>query len=412
VKILIHYPVLNVGGAEMSVLRLTRLLARRGCQVELVLTVGGGALEGRVDPRVRVRHLQEKPGRLMRVQRVFRSLGYLFRRYDAAVVALQGLSPAFCCRIVRARTRVQWIRTDLARVELKDKVARNIERYHHKIDAYICVSARAHASLVRLHPQVADKATLLYNVLDAQSIRELASAAPDPYAEYGDLLRVVTVCRLVDRAKGLFRMVTVHKRLVDRGLAFRWFVVGDGPDRERLEHRAHELGVADSFIVLGARENPYPYLAHADVAATLSYYEGLCGAINEAKVLGKPVVATDFAGVDEQIQDGVNGLVVFNDEDSICMGLERVLTDLALRAKLTNDTLPAAIADDGQKFETLEQLLRAPKDALRTAARAGRSLADVRPPRNGQARIGKAYGEADRIRPRDTQPARRQGEGR
>jgi glycosyltransferase involved in cell wall biosynthesis len=115
----------------------------------------------------------------------------------------------------------------------------------------------------------------------------------------------------------------------------------------------------DSFLLLGQQENPFPYYLHADISATLSYYEGLCGAVNEAKVMGRPVIATRFSGIGEQLVDGVNGSIVDNNEDAIYTGMRRLLTDADLRARLANDILPETIRDDEYKLAVLEHMLGA-----------------------------------------------------
>ena len=104
-RILIHYPVLNLGGAEMSTLRLARALADRGWRVDMVVTTGGGAGEAKLDPRVKLTALRSRAagerfstartlgGRVtalpdavaygwQRLRQLAVSIPYLFRRYD------------------------------------------------------------------------------------------------------------------------------------------------------------------------------------------------------------------------------------------------------------------------------------------------------------------------------------------
>jgi glycosyltransferase involved in cell wall biosynthesis len=377
-RLLIHYPVLNVGGAEMSTLRLARALCDRGWDVEMVVTTGGGPMESALDPRVKLTALRSGAagtrftrakglGKLFalddlaayalqrlreaRVMRSFRS-----RDYDAAVVGLHGLSPAFVCETVNAKRRLHFIRNDLGACDANDKAARGIERFSGCIDAYVCVAETARQSLVRRFPQTAGKAVTIYNVIDAAGMRARAEGQPDPFPP-GEGLKVLSVCRLSEEAKGLTRMARACRRLLDEGLDFRWYVAGDGPDRGLLEKAIAELGLTDRMILLGRQPNPFPYYAHADVVAVLSNYEGLCGAVNEAKVMGKAVIATTFSGVFEQLKDGESGLIVANDEDAIVEGLRRVLTDTELRARLAAGPLNPGILDDEAKLDRLEALL-------------------------------------------------------
>ena len=115
--------------AELKIrfFRMMRLLADHGWEVELVLSVAGGKLEPRVDPRVKVTHLRDKvvgrrflgerrvskkilwllidgaPFLLTRLQWLVRALRFRFKSYDIAAIGLHGLSPNFCCRFVRAK---------------------------------------------------------------------------------------------------------------------------------------------------------------------------------------------------------------------------------------------------------------------------------------------------------------------
>lgn len=104
--------------------------------------------------------------------------------------------------------------------------------------------------------------------------------------------------------------------------------------------------------------NPFPLYRQCDMVAVLSYYEGLCGVINEAKVMGKPVIATEFFGIHEQIIDGDGGLIVENSFDSIYQGMKSLLTDCNLRERLTNNHLSKQVMDDAYKLEILTGLIK------------------------------------------------------
>ncbi|MDA7880419.1 glycosyltransferase [Mariniblastus sp.] len=379
-KILIHYPVLNVGGAENSTLRLMNLMLEHDWTVHLVLTTGGGALEGHLDPRIKVTRLRSKPAgdrfkqaqgmvaKLLsisdllrygwsRVEELFRSVPFLFRKYDAAMVALHGLSPRFVCRWVNAKKRFQWIRSDLTACDPSGKAAKNIKQFGTSINYYLCVAETVRQSIITIAPTVADKAVTLNNVLEINKMRATAEKAHDPYPKGLNGLKVVTVCRLQDKSKGIFRMVDVHQELNAAGIHFHWFVVGDGKDQDQLKRRIDATELTDRFILVGRKENPFPYYRFADLSATLSNYEGLCGTVNEAKACGKPVIATRFSGIDEQITHGKNGWIVENNHNAIVSGLRRMLTDRKLRESITNDDLPTGLTDDDGKLAALCQMI-------------------------------------------------------
>lgn len=379
-RVLFHYPVLNMGGAEMSSLRLMKALADRDWDVTLVVTTGGGNLEPRLDPRIRLFPLRPK-GRGHRfsaasgfaarlkalpdllaygVQRLIgevRALVFLTRRYDAAATLLHGTSTAFIRRRVRADRRLHFIRNDLSKADPTGATAEAISKAEPEIDAYVCVSEVARESLVEAVPESAPSAHVVHNILDPRTMRRRMTQGTPPFCKEPDgTLRLLTVCRLSDSSKGLIRLTRVARKLVDRGHAFRWYVIGEGRDRKKFEAAIRKRRLEKVICLPGRQDNPFPAYAAADVVVLASYFEGLCGMVNEAKVAGRPVVAVRVSGIDEQLVDGKNGLIVDNDEDALVEGLDRVLSDSALRARLTNDWLPAALLDDGAKLDQLEAL--------------------------------------------------------
>lgn len=104
--------------------------------------------------------------------------------------------------------------------------------------------------------------------------------------------------------------------------------------------------------------NPFPYYRHADLCASLSYYEGFCGTISEAKFMGKAVIATEFAGTHEQIQHLSNGYIVQNNEEAIFEGMKTLLLNKELIASITNNELPPAVNDENIKAEQLYRRIK------------------------------------------------------
>ncbi len=89
-------------------------------------------------------------------------------------------------------------------------------------------------------------------------------------------------------------------------------LLGDGPERDRLERRTRELGLADRVRFLGGgdRDEVLRLFAAADAAVLSSAWENFPHTVVEALAVGTPVVATAVGGVPEIVQDGVNGLLV------------------------------------------------------------------------------------------------------
>lgn len=346
----------------------------------LVLTVGGGALERELDQRIQIFHLRSKTasdatslGRINGIQRFlhvlwrecvgrpqqfFRSRRIRSQVFDVAIAGTHGLDLGFIANFVRADKYVVMVRSDPA-WDGAGKFKRNLTRFPGLVDLYVCVAKSVRASLLQLYPELERKTYCVYNLINTVRMRRLSGAADESIPDKRDTLIVLTVCRLQEVSKGLLRMVEAHRRLLDGGLAHEWHVLGDGPDRRLLETAIAANGVKDSFILHGSVANPFPWYKHADICAVLSRYEGLCGVVNEARVLERPVIATRFSGIEEQIEDGVNGLIVEQDVDAICAGLSRLMQDPSLRERLAKGGYPDVLLDDDAKIDALINLFAA-----------------------------------------------------
>jgi glycosyltransferase involved in cell wall biosynthesis len=114
-------------------------------------------------------------------------------------------------------------------------------------------------------------------------------------------------------------------------------VAGDGPERNALERRAAELGLAGRVRFLGplSRDDVLTLFRAADASLLTSAWENLPHSLLEALAVGTPVVATAVGGVPEVVRDGENGLLVpAGDVDAIAEAIRRLARDATLRGSL------------------------------------------------------------------------------
>jgi glycosyltransferase involved in cell wall biosynthesis len=168
--------------------------------------------------------------------------------------------------------------------------------------------------------------TVIYNALEKTPD---ASPADLPFFAGRTLIAVGRLIPL----KGIDGLV----ELVGDDEKLRLLVVGDGPDRSRLESLALKLGAAERVVFTGAveRERIPAYLKAADAYVLNSLHEGLPHILLEAFAAGLPVIATDTGGTAEVVEDGVNGLLIPpRRKDRLASAVERVLGDSTLRSSL------------------------------------------------------------------------------
>jgi glycosyltransferase involved in cell wall biosynthesis len=130
-------------------------------------------------------------------------------------------------------------------------------------------------------------------------------------------------------------IVTAFKRLRDRGADACLCLVGDGPDRERMERLAHELHVVRSCLFLGYQDDVAPFYAAFDALVLPSANEGTPVSAIEALAAGRPVVATRVGGVPDVVRDGVDGYLVDpGDVEALADRLGRLAADPELARRM------------------------------------------------------------------------------
>ena len=125
--------------------------------------------------------------------------------------------------------------------------------------------------------------------------------------------------------------------LVEKGYDIKWYVLGEGEERKALEQLIKENNLTANFILLGIKENPYPYINNATIYVQPSRFEGKSLAIDEAKILHKPILTANFTSAKDQIESGINGLIVPLNEQSIADGIIELIEKQELRNTFTSN---------------------------------------------------------------------------
>ena len=142
----------------------------------------------------------------------------------------------------------------------------------------------------------------------------------------------------------------------------RLFILGQGELEGVIRARIAERGLNEAVVLCGFQQNPWQFIAKADVFALSSHYEGFGNVLVEAMACGVPVVATASAGTRDIVRDGVDGLLVErHDAALVADALASVLGDASLREALANEardgarrfSLPTVAAQYDEVFGSL-----------------------------------------------------------
>jgi glycosyltransferase involved in cell wall biosynthesis len=114
----------------------------------------------------------------------------------------------------------------------------------------------------------------------------------------------------------------------------RLFLIGGGPEEERLRALAETTGLSDRVTFLGHKQDPLPFVAGADVFVQPSLSEGMSNALMEAMSLGRCIVATKVGAASELLEHGVHALLPPPTVPDLAAAISRALADPALRHRL------------------------------------------------------------------------------
>jgi glycosyltransferase involved in cell wall biosynthesis len=252
------------------------------------------------------------------------SIDMLEKEYDVAIGYLEKSSIYFVVDKVKSKRKIGWIHTNYSNSGMDNRFD---NPYFNQLDHVVTVSQECANALKDNFPQLKNKVKIIYNIVSPKVIYNLSNKEiKDNHLYDRDSTNIVTVARLSDE-KGIDHAIKSCKLLVNKGYKVKWNVLGDGNEREKLESLISSHGLNNHFNLLGIRENPYPYIKKADIYVQPSRYEGKSIAIDEAKILGKPIVVTNFKTAKDQIDNGVNGLIVGMSEEEISLGIETLLQD-------------------------------------------------------------------------------------
>ena len=156
----------------------------------------------------------------------------------------------------------------------------------------------------------------------------------DDFKKEKGLFKLLSVGRF-DEAKGFDNAIKALRILHDRGYKnIKWYVIGYGRDEELLKNLIKENNLEDSFILLGKKVNPYPYMKECDLYVQPSRYEGKAVTVTEAQILGKAVMITNYTTAKSQLKNGQDGYITDLSIEGIADGIEKLYKDEKLRKRL------------------------------------------------------------------------------
>lgn len=265
-------------------------------------------------------------GRLLYDKLLWRVLADAGERFDAeydlAVAYLEGGSTYYVTDWVKAKKKAAFVHVDYGQAGY----TRSLDRECYlKLDKIFPVSDEVREAFLKVYPECEARTEVFHNILDTERILRM-SGEGEGFSDDFAGIRLLSVGRLTTQ-KAFEVSIDAMKLLKDSGENVRWYVLGEGDQRAKLEEQIRKLGLEEDFLLPGAVSNPYPYMRQADIYVHASRFEGKSIAIQEAQVLGKPIVASDCSGNREQVISGVDGLLCELTPEAVCACIRELIED-------------------------------------------------------------------------------------
>ena len=311
-----YVEIVNADYADCSV--LTKEGRRHLLRSVLRAGIGKGLFVKRAGYLLRNLWAMEKKGRIQGDKLCWRILAEgapaLKEEYDLAVAYLEGGATYYVADRVKAKKKAAFVHIAYAQAGYDRGL--DLDCYR-RIDHIFAVSDEVREHFLEVYPEYCQKVSVFHNMVDRNRICRLAEEGTGFTDDYSGI-RILTVGRLTLQKRYDVAIEAMAGLKKASPIPIRWYVLGEGALRKQLERQIRHLGIENEFHLLGVKENPYPYVRECVLYVHATGFEGKSIAIQEAQVLGKPILAADCSGNREQIQQNVDGRLCPLDPESVC----------------------------------------------------------------------------------------------
>ena len=222
---------------------------------------------------------------------------------------------------VDAKKKIAFVHCDFLQYGGNLKYA---EKQYKRFDRIAVCSESCKDKFISAFPSLRDKS---FTVRNCNIYEQIAAEADTDSVVYEDnCINVITVARLSEE-KEVGRGIAAVSECIRHGIHVKYHIVGDGPEKTKLENYAEELGIEEHVVFYGMQKNPYRFMKNADLFLLPSRHEAAPMVFDEARYLGIPVLSTDTCSAYEMIADAEAGWVCENSLQGVCSELKRILSN-------------------------------------------------------------------------------------
>lgn len=314
-----------------------------------------GELEQELDTRIHIKSMYDKKyTELSKKEKIIIPISVLFNKkkifkkyidsdeYIAQIAFLEGaITRIFSCKSYYKTKKIAWIHNDISKVfgkSIKAKLKRILDRNsYERYNTLVFVSMDNLDKFNKVYDDMQlPHEKVIYNYINGERIINLSKDDEEARNTFNKSeTNIVQVSRLVEQ-KAIDRLIKVHSNLLKDGVEHHIYIIGDGPEKEKLEKMIKENNVEKTFTLLGAKKNPYPYIKNADYFCLFSNYEGYPMVVEEAKILRKYIAVTNTSAREVLLNYTDYSLITENSEEGISEAIKTMVKNKTKKNEKNN----------------------------------------------------------------------------
>lgn len=271
----------------------------------------------------------------------------LDKEYDVAIAFLERKTIYFNVDKVKSNIKIGFIHNDYSKYPYNYKLDK---KYFNSYNNIATVSDNCKDVLTKIFPEYAEKFVVIKNMVSRNLISSLSKEKIQNYAIEGNFTKIVSVGRLVHQ-KGFDIAIEICRKLVEDKIDVKWYIVGDGEDREKLENLIKKYHLENNFYLVGSDINPYKWINMADIYVQTSRFEGYGITVAEAKMLEKMIVASNIPEFKFQL-DGEKGIIA-NDIEDFCTKIKVLIENPEVAKKYIKN-----LENEDETNEEFEKIIK------------------------------------------------------
>jgi len=329
-KIVVFISDLDCGGAQRVVIALLSGFLEQEYLVDLVVARGGGVLKSEVPEHVRVINLcDEKQGKYTLFVKSLTGLVKHLNdvRPDAVLSSITGANLVAVVAKYLSRSKANFVlRHENTGLDIGRKLlVWAVKVLYSRADSVVAVSSITALDLSADFGVPKNKLHVIENPVDTKQIQKKAKSPFIHSWFQGNHIPVLLAVGRLYPQKDFETLIKAFSLLL-KERPVRLIILGEGPEREKLEHLIKQFGIQKSVDLPGIKQNPYPWMKAATLFVMSSRWEGFPVGLMEAMALGCKIVATDCrSGPRELLGGGCGILVPVGDIEALKNGLNEGL---------------------------------------------------------------------------------------